>query len=53
MTLKKPLTPEDKTNTYIGTLLGLSEDTESVLIEVNEISKSIEFKNIKTVRLEG
>ena len=53
ITLKKTLTPEEKTNTYIGTLLGLSEDTESVLIEVNETPKSIEFKNIKTVRLEG
>lgn len=53
ITLKKPLTPEDKANTYTGTLLGLSEDTESVLIEVNEISKCIEFKNIKTVQLEG
>ncbi|MGD9579796.1 MAG: ribosome maturation factor RimP [Vampirovibrionia bacterium] len=53
ITLKKPLEGEDKKNTYTGTLQGLSDDAESVLIEINGENKNIEFDKIKTVQLEG
>jgi ribosome maturation factor RimP len=51
--INKPLQNEEKTNTFIGNLIGLSEDKGSVIIAIDDTEKIIPLLNIKTVQLDG
>lgn len=53
ITLKKPLNDEDKKIVFTGILIGLSDDHENVLIELNNETRELNLNDVKTLQLEG
>jgi ribosome maturation factor RimP len=53
VTLKKPLSEEEKNTVHTGILIGLSEDQSHAIVKVDNTEKTFNLKNIKNIQLEG
>jgi len=51
--LNKFLSPDKKSNVLNGTLLGLTDNKETLTIRLNDIDREVKLDDIKTIQLEG